>query len=394
VVFNWWSTESERLGFAELESAMELKHPNVKVVNDSIEGGGNSGHGLLQTRFAAGEPPDSFLVHAGKEAQDYVAAKQVSDISAFYEESGLAGVFPKDLVGILFENQKFYCVPVSVHRGNVLWASALVLKDAGVKWKEFANLAEFIAALDQVKAAAPGVIPLAIGSAGTQVHLLETVLIAQLGADGYRGLFDGTTDWKGEGVTKALRVFATLMTYTNADRDNLDWEGAAELIVEKKAAFYIMGDWVPALTEANKWTLGKDYYWSAVPGTAGIFDLVVDSFALAAGAKHPDGAKAWLDVISSKDAQLALNKANGAIPARIDIDLEDFSQYQQAAAKSFAKDKLVGSIQHGVAATVKQNDETNAATEKFTASAMAEADLQKFQDALAAAFAVEIPPTP
>ena len=50
--------------------------------------------------------------------------------------------------------------------------------------------------------------------------------LANLGADAYNGLWDGSTDWAGPEVSAALEDYAKLMAYTNSDRQSLDWPDA------------------------------------------------------------------------------------------------------------------------------------------------------------------------
>jgi glucose/mannose transport system substrate-binding protein len=388
-VFTWWTAGSEALGLTALEGVLKTKYPNVTFINGGVTGGGGSAKEQLQTRLQANQPPDSFQVHAGKEAQDYIDANQVTDVSDLYAEFGLTSVFPQDLIDMLTQNGKIYTIPSNVHRANVIWASVPVLEKAGLPTDsiEFATVDDFIAALDTVKEKTPDIIPLSIGTTWCQVHLLETILIAELGAEKYNGLFDGTTDWAGTDVTGALEKFAKLMSYTNDDRDGIDWEPPMQMVLDGTAAFTIMGAWVPALLDSNTLTAGTDYLYAPSPGTKGVYDFLADSFSLAVDAPNPDGAKAWLDNISSVEGQIAFNQVKGSIPARTDIDLTTFSDYQRSAAESFSSDAIVGSIQHGAAATTKQGNAANEAVSVFTTGKMDAAGLKKFQDALVAAFA-------
>jgi len=387
-IFSWWTAGSEALGLNELVKVLNAKYPDVKFVNNGASTGGGSAKDVLQTRMLAGQPPDSFQVHAGKEAQDYINAGQLQDVSNLYTEFGLTSVFPKDLVDMLTQDGKIYTIPSNVHRANVVWASIPALEKAGLSTTDvyYDSIDSFIAALEKAKAAGIET-PLAVGTTWCQVNLLETVLIADLGADKYTGLFNGTTDWKSAEVTKALTDFGKLMSYTNADRGDLDWEPALEKTINTTAVFSIMGDWVPAAYDSRNLVLGKDYQWAPAPGNKGVYDFLADSYGITTGAPNPAAAKAWLDVISSKDGQTAFNKVKGSIPARTDIDLSTFSAYQQAASTSFKTDAIVPSLQHGAAATIAQGNAANTAVSKYTTSPMAEANLTTFQSELAAAFA-------
>ncbi|MDR0488242.1 MAG: ABC transporter substrate-binding protein [Propionibacteriaceae bacterium] len=387
-IFSWWTAGSEANGLEALVGVLGEKYPNIEFVNNGAATGGGSGKDVLQTRMAGGQPPDSFQVHAGAEAQDYITAGQLQDVSNLYDEFGLNNAFPQDLVDLLTKDGKIYTIPSNVHRSNVIWADVKALEKAGLSTTDayYDSMESFIAALETAKAAGFEA-PLSMGMTWTQVHLLETVLMADLTPVQYNGLFDGTTDWTGAEVKKALEDFGKLMSYTNADRDSLDWEEALAIALDQKAVFNVMGDWVPGALDARNLVDGTDYLWAPSPGTDGVYGFLADSFGLTTGGPNPDAGKAWLDVISSADGQTAFNKVKGSIPARTDIDLSSFSDYQQSASKSFKNDVIVGSIQHGAAATIAQGNAVNAAVSKFTTSPMAEANLATLQAELAAAFA-------
>ncbi|MEN0130349.1 MAG: ABC transporter substrate-binding protein [Brevundimonas sp.] len=381
-VFTWWASGSEKTGLDALVKVFGEQHPETKFVNGAVAGGaGQAAKDLLQTRLQAGDPPDTFQAHAGAELTDYIAAGQLQDVSNLYSEFKLTDVFPKDLIARLTVDGKIYSVPSNIHRANVVWANPAVLKDAGLDPNaKYATIADWFPALDAVKA--KGKTALSVAAPWTQVQLLETVLISDLGAEGYNGLWDGKTDWSGADVTKALTDFEKLMSYTNEDRAGLDWGDATAQVIDGTAGFNVMGDWAEAAFQEAKKVAPADYIYFPVPGTDGVFDFLADSFTLPVGAKHPGGTKNWLDTISSKDGQLAFNKAKGSIPARNDIDKSEFGAYQQTAIDSFGKDTIVSSLAHGAAAPITVLTAITDATSKFTTGAT---DLAQFQKDLVAA---------
>lgn len=382
-VFTWWAAGSEKAGLDALVGEFEKQHPDIEFVNGAVAGGaGSAAKDLLQTRLQAQDPPDTFQAHAGAELQDYIDAAQIEDVSDLYDEFGLTDAFPADLVDRLSsEDGAIYSIPSNIHRANVVWANPTVLEENGIDpAAEYEDLDAWIADLETLDEA--GVTPLSVGTTWTQVHLLETVLLASLGAEAYSGLWDGSTDWEGAEVTAALENFETLMGFTNDDRDGLDWPEATQMVIDGGAAFNVMGDWAVAAFEEQDKALGTDFTAAPVPGTDGTFDFLADSFTLPVGAPDPAGAKAWLETVGSLEGQVAFNKAKGSIPARTDADPADFSEYQQTAIESFANDTIVSSLAHGAATPVATLNAISDATSKFTTGA---SDLAGFQSELAAA---------
>lgn len=378
-VFTWWAAGSELTGLEALEAVFVEQHPDIEFINGAVAGGaGSAAKDLLQTRLQSGNPPDTFQAHAGLELEDYIDAGQLEDVSDLYDEFGLTDAFPSDLIDLLTVDGAIYSVPSNIHRSNVVWANPEVLDAAGVDSDARpATIDEWISDLQKVDDS--GAIALSIAAPWTQVHLLETVLMADLGTEAYNGLWTGETDWASSDVTSALENFETLMSFTNTDRDGLDWPDATQMVIDGEAAYNVMGDWAVAQFEENDVERGTGFIDFPVPGSEGQFGFLADSFTLPDGAPHPDGAKAWLETIGSLEGQVAFNKAKGSIPARTDADPSEFSEYQQTAIDSYASDDIVASLAHGAAASVTVLNGIENAISKFTSGG---SDLSTLQSEL------------
>jgi glucose/mannose transport system substrate-binding protein len=350
-VFTWWSAGSEKLGLDALVGVFNKDHPNIEFINAAVTGGaGTNAKKALAFRLKAKNPPDTFQAHAGAELTDYIKAGQLQDLSSFYQQNGLDKVFPATLLKRLTVKGKIYSVPSNIHRANVVWANSAVLKAAGIDpATPPVDLDGWIAQLQAVKDTGVAA-PLALGTDWTQVQLFENCLIADLGADAYSGLWDGSTKWDDPRVATAVDHFGKLLTFTNSNADSLDWDKATQLVIDGTAAYNVMGDWAEAnFTQQGK-VYGTDYAAFPTPGTQGVFDFLADSFTLPVGAPHEDAARAWLKVISSPAGQKAFNLAKGSIPSRTDANASDYPAYQQTAITSFDDDTIVSSLTHGAAA--------------------------------------------
>lgn len=368
-VFTWWADGSEKDGLDALVKIFGEKYPNDTFVNLAVAGGaGSNAKAKLAADLQAGNPPDSFQGHAGAELTDYITNGQIEPVDDLYAAEGWNDVFPADLVSRLTVDGHIYSVPSNIHRANVVWVNNKVLTDAGIDPKTApADIDAWIADMDKLKAAGIAT-PLTIGGTWTQVELLETVLISDLGADGYNGLFDGKTDWASEGVTKAINHYKTLLTYANTAADGDDWPGAIDAVIDGTAAYNVMGDWAVAEFNAKGKVDGQDYSYWAVPGQDGVYDFLADSFTLPVGAPNAAGAKDWLSLIGSADGQKAFNLAKGSIPARTDIAPDDFPPYQQWAMGEFQKDTIVSSIAHGAAVNLSWGTDISNAVSQFYGS--------------------------
>lgn len=350
-IFSWWTAGGEADGLLAMFAIYKQRYPGVDIINATVAGGaGSNAKAVLKTRMQGGNPPDSFQVHGGAELIDtWVQTNFMQSISAVWQAEGLDTVMPKDLKTIVSSGGQVYSVPANVHRGNVLWYNKALFAKAGITsvpgtWDEF------FAAAEKLKAA--GITPLALGDKDkwAAAHLFEDILLAHLGAAGYRGLWNGTTPWTGAKVKAALEAYARVLAYVNSDHAAHTWDSADQLLIDGKAAMNVMGDWADGYFISKGWKAGQQFGWAPAPGTAGTFVVVTDTFGLPKKAPHQTNAENWLRVVGSKAGQEAFNPKKGSICARTDCQKSLFDAYLQSSMADFAKNALVPSEVHGSAA--------------------------------------------
>ncbi len=367
-VFTWWADGGEKAGLDGLVTAFGTACSNFTFVNGAVAGGaGSNAKQVLASRLTQSDPPDTFQAHAGAELSDYINAGQIEDLSGKYQEWGLTNAFPPGLIANLTVDGKIYSVPANIHRANVLWGNKTVLASAGIT-QNATSLDAFFADLEKLKT--KGVTPLALGKDWTQLMLFESVLISNLGADKFIGLWNGSTPWDGADITKAIADYQKLMSYTNKDRDTFDWTDAEKLIMEGKAGYQLMGDWEAADLDAKGF---KDYSYTAFPGNTGVFQWLADSFVLPKGAKNVPGTECWLKTVGSAEGQKAFNTKKGSIPARTDANAADYPAYQQAAIADWKSLKQVPSCAHGAGCSQGYMGALNSAMGKFSSDGNATA---------------------
>jgi len=384
-VFSWWTGGGEAAGLDAMIKLFAAEYPDTEFINAAVAGGaGTNARAVLASRLQAGDPPDSWQAHAGQEIiGTYVAAGQIEPLNSLFEEEGWGKVMPATLLPLISKGDQIYSVPVNIHRANVMWTNPALLAELGVQvptnWDEFFAACETIEAADKIC--------LSMGEQWTAMHLMEVVLLGDLGPDAYNALWDGTGDWGSAEVTAALETYAEVLKHVNADASGLTWQDAAQLVANGDAAFNIMGDWCDGYfsgtVDGGNLGLvpGEGYGWAPPPGTDGTFQFLSDSFTLAKGAPHAEGALAWLKTAGSKAGQEAFNPVKGSICARTDCDTTLFNAYLQTAMADWASDQVVGSLTHGVTANDTWKNEINTALGLF----LTEGDMAAFQSALVTA---------
>jgi glucose/mannose transport system substrate-binding protein len=383
--FSWWTGGGDSEGKQALLDLFKKQHPGVKVVDSAIAGGaGTNAQAELANRLLANNPPDSYQRHAGKELLDDITAKKVEDISFLYDEEGWRKVFPQRLLDLITVDGKLYSVPVNVHRSNVIWYNPATLQELGIAGPP-ATWSEFLTQADTIEKA--GKVALTIGPTWTQEHLLENVLLGELGANKYSGLWDGKTDWESMDVINALDMYSKVLEHSNINSAAADWQPALDPIIEGDAVYNVMGDWADTYFRVEKklkW--GTQYGASTSPGTGGLFNFLSDSFTLPVGAKHRDMALAWLKLAGSKEGQDTFNPIKGSIPARTDGDPALYTGYLATPFNDWKapNTRIVGSLTHGVVADNAWKAEIDSALQEFVgkhdSKAFAAAVKKAYQD--------------
>ena len=352
-IFSWWTAGGEVEGLQALFDIYARDYPGVEIINAALaaQGAGQGGEmkALLETRMIGGDPPESFQVHLGRELIDsHVVADRMEPLDDLFAEEGLNDVFPADLMKVILYDGHPWSVPVNIHRSNVGWWRISKLEAIGrteppTSWDEFFEVAD---ALKEQGIPAIGIA--GAGGGGGSGHQLESILLAVLGPDDYRGLFDGSVTWDDARVTEALTILDRLSDYAQPDYlSHIGGDVNDIYISDDGPAMLISGDWTHGFLKSKEFT---DYMWAPSPGTAGNFLLLSDSFGLPKGVKNRDNALNWLRVCGSKEGQDAFNPIKGSIPARTDLDPSLYDEYQLSAVEDWKSNTLVPSIQHGAAA--------------------------------------------
>lgn len=380
-VFSWWSGPGEGEGLQALIDDFKKKNPGVEFVNAAVAGGsGTQARQVLATRLQGNQPPDSYQLHAGLEAADDIKANRLEDITYLYDANGWKTKFPAGLIEKLSIGGKIYAVPVNIHRSNLMWFSPKKLQEWGLTPAK--TWTEFLTQADALKA--KGVAAISVGATWTQMHLLENVLLGELGTAKYNGLWTGATDWKSAEVTAALETFKKILAVAVVGTD--DWQPTMDKVLAGTVAYNVMGDWAAGYLQGPKALKYKDGYdVVASPGSDGVYNFLADSFTLPKGAPHKTYAEAWLKECASPEGQDLFNPKKGSVPARLDSDKSKYTDYLAWALQQWQDTKtvVVGSLVHGVVA----NNAWKSEIEKAYGIFLQDKDTAKFAGAVSTAYA-------
>ncbi len=379
-VYSWWTGPGEEDGLRAMTRDFQQRYPGVRLVNAAVSGGaGSNAKAILAGRLLANDPPDSYQRHVGLELADDIRSGKVRDLTWLYQQQGWTKVLPKGLLQKLTIDGRIYAVPVNIHRANIIWYNPNTLRALGINgppatWHDFLTQAAAIKA--------KGRTPLAIGPEWTQKHLLETVLLGELGANGYETLWTDPRAWTQPATLAALDVYKQVLGYSDLTSSSADWQPQLDRVIDGAAVYAVMGDWAYSyLSVTKKLRWQQDFNATASPGTQGVYDFLSDSFTLPTGARHADLAIKWLEECGSVAGQDLFNPLKGSVPARTDADPTKYTGYLADALRQWRdpRTRIVGSLTHGVVADNAWNAEIDTALGLF----VQDGDVAKFAGTVA-----------
>jgi glucose/mannose transport system substrate-binding protein len=379
-VYSWWTGPGEEDGLNAMVSEFKRENPSRQLrQRHRLRRRRLQRQGDLASRLLANDPPDSYQRHAGLELEDDVRSGKVADLTSLYDEEGWRKVFPPGLLDSITIEGKIYSVPVNIHRANLIWYNPKTLRALGIDgppktWSEFLSQAGII------KKA--GKTPIAVGPQWTQKHLLETVLLGELGADGYEGLWNGKTSWRSDEVDHGagdLHPGAGELRRLVGGRGLAATTGPGD---ERIRVYAVMGDWVYsylALTQKLRWQV--DYNVAASPGSNGVFSFLSDAFTLPVGSRTrtwPASGSSSAAPGSGRTCSTPRRARSPPAPTRTPRSTRSTSPGTWTSGRD-PKTRIVGSLTHGVVA----NNAWNAEIDTALGFLVQDGDIAKFANTVA-----------
>lgn len=346
-LMHFWTSGGEAAAMAVIKDGAQ--NAGIGWTDAAVAGGsGMNAFQVLQARVAAGNPPAAMQMH-GEQIRQYADADLLLDLSEVAAAENWDAVIDPNLIPYYRIDGKVVGVPFNMHRPNWIWANKGLMDRYGgtapTTWDEFFALG------DRMKA--DGVIPLASGGQPWQDLLLwELVLLGDQGKDFYTAaLLEQNPDAiDSEQMVKAFDTFRKVLSYTDANRANRDWNLATAMVINGDAAMQIMGDWANGEFMTASKVAGVDYLCVDSPGTAGIYEWNADFWGFFKGLDESgvEAQKTLARVTMGKDVQQDFNVLKGSVPARTDVGPEAFGPCGQKAvndrAAALASGNLLGSF--------------------------------------------------
>jgi glucose/mannose transport system substrate-binding protein len=318
-VRHWW------MGIAD-DAALKVYKEKLKAQGIGWHDSGVNGEQgkplSERVRNPNGSIPDVLLLNANA-IQENARSGLLLPFDALAAREGWNSVVPVAIQQVARPNGHWIALPTEIHRVNWLWMNKKIFDE--LKLAPPASFEDLVRVAKVIRAA--GYIPLAHGGEDWQdTLLLENAVLSVGGARFYRQAlveFDQRA-LRSKTMEQAFTQLDALRGMVDAHTHARAWYAAAHLLIRKKAAMQIMGDWAKSEYLLRGLKAQTDFLCVPYPGTAGSFLHVTDYFGLIAKKQGQDKSvqTSFALTVMDKTVQEDFSIVKGSIPVRTDAALE------------------------------------------------------------------------
>ena len=177
--------------------------------------------------------------------------------------------------------------------------------------------AEFVSNCEKFKAASIDCVTTGSSALWPVAGIFDYLSLRTNGYQFHSDLAAGKISWTSPEARAVFAEFAKLQPFVTENHAAIDWQDAAAIFVQGKAANYVMGNFAVGVFKEGGMTndnLGFMVFPEITAGIARAEEAPTDTVHLTSGAKNPDDAKAFLAFVASADAQSKWNASVGQLP--------------------------------------------------------------------------------
>lgn len=332
-VIHWWTSGGESAAVKVF--ADQFGKAGGAWVDSAVAGGVNARTAAIN-RTIAGNPPSAMQFNTGKQFDELVEGGLLTDIDAVAAANNWKANLPQALIDATTRQGKMFAAPVNIHGQNWLFYNKELLAKVGAA--EPKNWDEALVALEKIKTAGGGAIPLAFSGAKNWERLLFNAVLVDKGGPAIWNAFWAKRDpavLKSAELRKTADTYKKLKDYTDAGASSRPWNDATSLVIQGKAGMQIMGDWAKGEFSAAGKQPEKDYGCVILASGSHGFIFGGDVFAFP---KLKDANAAKAQALLAKTmldpaAQIEFSLKKGSLPARLDVDASRLDACAQKGMK-------------------------------------------------------------
>jgi multiple sugar transport system substrate-binding protein len=310
----------------------EAANPDIDVVLQNFD---HEGYKTAIRNFLTTDSPDLANWYAGNRMAPFVKAGQFQDVSDVWEANGLSDSLASAKASMTIDGKQ-WGVPYTYYQWGIYFNKD-VYKAAGVEVPKTWD--EFVANCEKFKAASVDCLTTGTSALWPGAGIFDYINMRTNGYEFHMDLTAGKVAWTDDRVKATFAEWAKIQPYITANHAAIDWQDAAALMVQGKAANYVMGNFAVATFKEGGMTndnLGFMVFPEITPGIPRAEEAPTDTIHITAGAKNVADAKTFLAYVASADAQTKLNAAIGQLPTNKNATVDAADPFISAGFESLS----------------------------------------------------------
>ncbi len=294
----------------ELIADFQKANPGITIKWNNFD---HEGYKSAIRNFLTADAPDVAAWYAGNRMAPFVKAGLFEDVSDVWEANGLNDQLKSAAASMTMDGKK-WGVPYTYYQWGIYYNKD-VYKKAGVT--EPKNWAEFVSNCEKFKAMEIDCLTTGSKALWPIAGIFDYINMRTNGYEFHMELTAGKVKWTDPKVKAAFAEWAKIVPYTTANHAAIDWQDAAALIVQGKAANYVMGNFSVATFKQGGMTndnLGFLVFPEITPGIPRAEEAPTDTFHIPSAAKNKEDARKFLAFVASPDVQTKMNATLGQLP--------------------------------------------------------------------------------
>jgi multiple sugar transport system substrate-binding protein len=312
-----WNADYDPIPLAAAEALIadfEAANPEIDIQLTNFD---HEAYKNAIRNFLTADPPDLANWYAANRMRPFVEAGLFADISDVWADNGLMDSLSSSVLSSTIDGKQ-YAIPYTYYQWGIYYnrdayaaAGVELPGEGGVTWEQFlANCEKFKAAeIDCVTTGSSALWPVA--------GIFDYLSLRTNGYQFHSDLAAGKISWTSPEARAVFAEFGKLQPFVTENHAAIDWQDAAAIFVQNKAAHYVMGNFAVGVFKEGGMTndnLGFMVFPEITPGIARAEEAPTDTIHLTSGAKNPDDAKKFLAYMASAEAQSKWNGAVGQLP--------------------------------------------------------------------------------
>ena len=261
------------------------------------------------SQYLQGTPDDAFQWMAGFRMQFFAEQGLLEDISDVWKD--LEGQYDNSYkIASTGLDGKQYFVPQSWYPWGLHYRKSMV-KELGLDPENIATFDDMIKMFDAMKK--KGLVGFAAGDKGGW-EAMGTFDIINARLNGYQfhvDLLAGREKWTDQRVIDVFKQWELLLPYTNKNVLDLEWDGAMQLLLQKKAGSTLMGSWFGGNFKEKSQEDYDDLWIVPFPEInpehgVDTIDAPIDGFCVAANGGNTEVGKDFIKFAGDKEGMQAM----------------------------------------------------------------------------------------